>query len=60
MWLDHLDTALIIREAWQKGVSLVTKLKNTKSALRIWNKEVFGDIHQWIQQKKVEVEKCQN
>lgn len=59
MWLEHLDTASIIQEAWKRGYSLATKLKNTKMALREWNKVVFGDIHKKLQTLRDHIETLQ-
>lgn len=48
MWLEHLDTSVVTQQAWSKGLSLVTKLKNTKNALKEWNAAVFENVHQKI------------
>lgn len=60
MWLEHPDTSYIIQAALQKGHSLATKLKNTKVALRKWNKTVFGHISQKTTALRNLVEDLQN
>lgn len=59
MWIDHPDTALIIQAAWSQGSSLPLKIKNTKAALKTWNRTVFGNIHQKIQQLHHHIQELQ-
>lgn len=49
MWIDHPDTAHIIQTTWTKGSSLSSKLKHTKDALKLWNRQVFGHLPSKIQ-----------
>lgn len=53
-WLDHSDFKRLVVQSWNdgliqgnKGYILKEKLKNLKSKLRTWNREVFGsmDLH---------------
>lgn len=60
MWLQHPDTTFIIQEAWSRGQSLTSKLKHTKTALKEWNKKVFGNIHLKLQQLCTLIEETQN
>ncbi|XP_026458491.1 uncharacterized protein LOC113359006 [Papaver somniferum] len=56
-WLDHKDCKDIIFECWQKNLSgssaflIARKLKEVKMKLKIWNKEVYGNI-------KTNIEEC--
>lgn len=44
MWTLHPNTGLIISKAWNRGHTLTSKLKNTKMALKDWNRRGFGHI----------------
>ncbi|XP_026437505.1 uncharacterized protein LOC113335702 [Papaver somniferum] len=56
-WLDHKDCKDIIFECWQRNLSgssallIARKLKEVKLKLKIWNKEVYGNI-------KTNIEEC--
>ncbi|XP_026420299.1 uncharacterized protein LOC113316302 [Papaver somniferum] len=56
-WLDHKDCKDIIFECWQKNLSgpsaflIARKLKEVNMKLKIWNKEVYGNI-------KTNIEEC--
>lgn len=50
MWLDHPDTHRVIQTAWSRDYSFSSKIQHTKNALKDWNKNVFGNIHQKIKQ----------
>lgn len=50
MWLDHPNTSRIIHIAWAKGFSLLSKFKNTKTALKAWNKNIFSNLQHKIKQ----------
>lgn len=43
MWINHVDIGLIIEEAWHRHPPFLSKLKDTKLALKEWNK-VFGNV----------------
>lgn len=51
MWIDHVDCGSLIEEVWAKPVLgchmfvLAQKLRNLKDELRIWNKNIFGNVH---------------
>jgi len=54
MWSLHKDCRTFIEDCWNENVVgcpmliLSTKLKNLKAKLKIWNKEVFGNIHESV------------
>lgn len=54
MWLTHDDINRVVNKAWstqshyQPLHKLMFKLKATKEALKLWNKEVFGLLHNRI------------
>ncbi|XP_026400034.1 uncharacterized protein LOC113295920 [Papaver somniferum] len=56
-WLDHKDCKDIIFECWKRNLSgssaflIAIKLKEVKLKLKIWNKEVYGNI-------KTNIEEC--
>lgn len=37
MWNNHLAIGFIVHDAWQRGRTLLSKLKVTKLALKKWN-----------------------
>ncbi|XP_026439116.1 uncharacterized protein LOC113337708 [Papaver somniferum] len=49
-WLDHDDCRKIIPDCWKKitpgssAFSIARKLKDIKLQIRVWNKEVYGNI----------------
>lgn len=53
MWREHESFMICVKEAWRdcnqdvelEGLQrLVAKLKRTKAALKVWNKQVFGRV----------------
>ncbi|XP_019465351.1 PREDICTED: uncharacterized protein LOC109363546 [Lupinus angustifolius] len=66
MWLKHPDCNKVIEESWRAKVYgcpmfiLVTKLKRLKNVLKVWNVNVFGNIHQKVQEAVAEVQIIQN
>ncbi|XP_028769381.1 uncharacterized protein LOC114726829 [Neltuma alba] len=44
MWLKHPDFKNFMEKKWNKGEEMVKALESLKEALRVWNKEVFGDL----------------
>lgn len=50
MWTLHPDTSYIITETWNRKPQFVSRLKNTKLALKEWNKRCFGNIQSNIKQ----------
>ncbi|KAF1892528.1 hypothetical protein Lal_00010994 [Lupinus albus] len=51
MWLQHADLQRVVKAHWDTSVVgclmfiMSKKLKMLKGVLRVWNKEVFGNIH---------------
>ncbi|KAH9316890.1 hypothetical protein KI387_018659, partial [Taxus chinensis] len=62
MWLEHEDILDRIKERWDwecTGTTqfrLLQKLKNVKQKIRIWNKEVFGNIFEKKKELKQQLE----
>lgn len=52
MWVLHPEIGLIIQEAWSRGFTLSTRLKNNKMTLKEYNKLSFGNIHTKIEELK--------
>ena len=54
MWTMHQGCKQVIADCWNDRVVgnhmhiLSTKLKNLKAKLKIWNKEVFGNVHNFV------------
>lgn len=48
MWINHVDTGLVIQEAWNRHKPFLSKLKNTKLALKEWNKKMYGNVQENI------------
>ncbi|XP_019190133.1 PREDICTED: uncharacterized protein LOC109184574 [Ipomoea nil] len=50
MWLSHPDFKLVVRQNWSLPAdgggmrALAYKLKRLKIALKVWNKEIFGNV----------------
>lgn len=44
MWTTHAEAAFVIQEAWNRNPSFASRLKNTKLALKEWNKTAFGNV----------------
>lgn len=51
MWTMHSDCRRLVEEVWKRPfygcpmVVLSQKLKALKKELKVWNKEVFGDVN---------------
>lgn len=66
MWVRDESAARVITKAWSKGHTspsfphLMTKLKNTKIALKIWNRQIFGHIPIKIMELKQYIEELQS
>lgn len=60
MWIGHPDTALIIEEAWNRHQPFLSRLKNTKMALKNWNKKVFGNVHAGIKEIREAIHQLQS
>ncbi|XP_019434274.1 PREDICTED: uncharacterized protein LOC109340956 [Lupinus angustifolius] len=56
MWTSHPDCIRVILDAWKEDILgcpmfiLVEKLKRLKCKLKIWNWNVFGNIHQQVKE----------
>jgi len=54
MWNEHPDCENVIKQVWQSSVVgcpmfiLSQKLKMLKDKLKVWNKDVFGDVHSQV------------
>ena len=65
MWSLHKDCKDLISDSWKDGVIgkpmfvLSTKLKRLKLKLKIWNKEVFGNIHTYVNDAENELSNIQ-
>lgn len=62
MWLQHADCKRLASETWKKDVYgcpmfiHTQKLKAVKLALKIWNKEVFGDVHNLVKVAQMDLD----
>lgn len=59
MWISHPDTSHVISEAWNGKPQFEARLKNTKIALKDWNKNVFGNVQNNIRQLKTLIQTYQ-
>jgi len=54
MWCAHPDCENIVKQCWNSQVTgcpmfvLNQKLKNLKDALKVWNKNTFGNVHSQV------------
>lgn len=54
MWNEHPDCENVIKQVWKSSVVgclmfiLSQKLKMLKDKLKVWNKDVFGDVHSQV------------
>lgn len=66
MWSLHKDCRPLIEQCWNESVvgcpmmRLSTKLKNLKSKLKTWNKEVYGNIHEHVHSAETNLQLIQN
>jgi hypothetical protein len=66
MWSLHKDCRPLIEQCWNESVvgcpmmRLNTKLKNLKSKLKTWNKEVYGNIHEHVNLDETDLQHIQN
>ncbi|XP_019433790.1 PREDICTED: uncharacterized protein LOC109340533 [Lupinus angustifolius] len=66
MWLLDSDCRRLVAEVWRIQVLgcpmyvLSQKLRNLKNELKIWNKNVFGNIDQRVNSAKANVDAIQN
>jgi len=54
MWTLHSDCKNIIQESWNTPVIgcpmfiLTKKLKILKEKLKVWNKDCYGNVHEFV------------
>lgn len=66
MWPDHEDYFNLTANSWNSSISgcsmyiLSQKLKNLKSALKCWNKEHFGNVHDKVRLAEENVSRIQD
>lgn len=58
-WTTIPEVTFIIQKAWGRGHTLTSKIKNTKTALKQWNKVILGNIHTKIEHLKASVQNLQ-
>lgn len=65
MWTEHKDCKRLVSEVWRRSfygcpMSILSqKLKALKSELKVWNKLVFGNVHQKVDQAMTELDSVQ-
>ncbi|XXG79361.1 hypothetical protein AAC387_Pa09g0451 [Persea americana] len=65
MWIQHLDFLNLVAQNWNFGISgnpqyvLAQNLKALKKVLKVWNKNVFGEISCKVKDVESAVEKLQ-
>jgi hypothetical protein len=67
MWSLHENCKDLIDASWRENVVgcpmyiLNTKLKRLKDKLKIWNKEIFGNVHEYVKdaEQKLQVIQAQ-
>jgi hypothetical protein len=66
MWSLHETCKDIISDSWNEVVVgcpmyiLNTKLKRLKDKLRTWNKEVFGNVHAYVNDAEMQLQEIQS
>ena len=61
MWSLHSDCKDFISSCWQSDfvgcpmLNLSKKLKLLKSKLKVWNKETFGNVHQYVKNSELKL-----
>ena len=66
MWTLHTDWTQLITDCWSVNVVgspmfvLSHKLKHLKSKLKHWNKDVFGNIHAYVDEAEAKLAEIQN
>ena len=54
MWISHPDCINVVKQCWNNQIIgcpmliLSQKLKMLKEALKLWNKNTFGDVHSQV------------
>jgi len=65
MWSYHNNYSNLIKTVWRKqtlGSSmqiLIQKIKILKSELKVWNKNIFGDIHNQVKDLVAKLDEIQ-
>lgn len=66
MWTLHADCRNVVEACWnvrQVGCAMFVlsqKLKSLKSALKSWNKDVFGNVHELVRDAEAQLHLIQN
>jgi hypothetical protein len=66
MWTLHPDCDSLVKENWNSEVVgcpmyiLSNKLKNLKQKLKSWNKEKFGNVHDFVTAAETKLHQIQN
>ena len=45
-WLQHSEFTDFIRKSWEAEIEMLEALESLSSQLKVWNKEVYGNIFQ--------------
>ncbi|MCH90684.1 RNA-directed DNA polymerase (Reverse transcriptase) [Trifolium medium] len=65
MWISHPDCVNVVQQSWNVKVVgcpmyvISEKLKILKNNLKIWNKNVFGNIHETVKLSRIKVDEIQ-
>jgi hypothetical protein len=66
MWTLHPDCDTIVKDCWKSEVVgcpmyiLNKKLKHLKEKLKSWNKESFGNVHDYVSSAEAKLQQIQN
>jgi hypothetical protein len=66
MWTLHPDCDSLVKDSWNSEVVgcpmyiLSSKLKNLKGKLKSWNKEKFGNVHDFVTAAETKLHQIQN
>ncbi|GAU40165.1 hypothetical protein TSUD_292700 [Trifolium subterraneum] len=65
MWIAHPDCINVIKQSWNINITgcpmfvLTQKLKSLKEKLKVWNRNVFGNIHHNVKAASAKVDSLQ-
>jgi len=65
MWTTHPDCKSVIKDSWRLHVIgcpmfvLSSKLKTLKDTLKVWNKNCFGNVHNFVKQAEQDLQTVQ-
>jgi hypothetical protein len=66
MWTLHPDCDSLVKDCWNYDVAgcpmyvLTKKLKILKEKLKCWNKESFGNVHDFVSSAEAKLHQIQN